>query len=71
MKATGHDFYNQAYANKRAVEVALDALRKIRLGHPCDVPELIAYYAVEEIEELIGPPTRRDLHHASDTITKG
>jgi hypothetical protein len=53
MQATGHNFYNQAHANKRAVEVALDALRKIRLGHPCDVPEAIAKYAVEEIEEII------------------
>ncbi|SKB50109.1 hypothetical protein SAMN06295937_1007100 [Sphingopyxis flava] len=32
-----------------ALEVALSALRKIRLGHPCDLPHVIAQVALEEV----------------------
>lgn len=37
----------------QALQRATDALRKIRLGHPCDVHELIAANAIEEIEGML------------------
>lgn len=39
-------------ASEKALDVALDALRKIRLGHPCDVPYVIAELAVREAEAM-------------------
>lgn len=39
---------------RKALERALDALRKIRLNHPCDLHDRIAHFAVEEIKEMLG-----------------
>ena len=45
----GH-MHERLVATERALSVDLDALRKIRLGHPCDVPYVIAEMAVREAE---------------------
>lgn len=36
-----------------ALEVALNALRKISLNHPCDLHDRIAFHAVKEIEHTL------------------
>lgn len=51
--ATGHNYHNSCHANQQALTIALDALRKIRLNHPCDLHDRIAHHAVAEIEALV------------------
>ena len=48
-RATSHDYHNSCHANRQALTVALDALRKIRLNHPCDLHDRIAAFAIEDI----------------------
>lgn len=60
-QATGLDYHNGAHRNKLALQRALDALRKIRLGHPCDLPDAIARLAIEDVETILAggtPPDR-------------
>lgn len=45
-------FAQSADKDRRALNVALDALRKIALSHPCDLPGPIARAAVERIKEI-------------------
>ena len=52
-RATGHDYHNSCHANREAVTIALDALRKIALNHPCDLHDRIAADAVARIETLV------------------
>jgi hypothetical protein len=51
--------HDKLKVTEASLAVALDALRKIRLGHPCDVPRVIAKLAVEEAEALLTWHDRR------------
>lgn len=52
LEATGKAYHNGCYDNKRALAVALDGLRKIALGHPCDLPDQIAKLTIRDIETI-------------------
>ncbi|MBB3990283.1 hypothetical protein GGR19_001697 [Croceicoccus naphthovorans] len=41
---------SDARRRDKALAVALDALRKIALNHPCDLHDRIAFHAVEEVK---------------------
>lgn len=47
-------FAQGADKDRRALSVALDALRKIALNHPCDLHGNIAQRAVASIKEITG-----------------
>ncbi len=43
----------KATKQQRVKIIAQDALRKIRLGHECDVPHDLAARALDQIEEVL------------------